>query len=97
MASKKRPFLNLQLNVFKAYKNYVRPRFNGEKGTPAMVLGLVHQRLTPTDLLSWRQDWGWYSPHPLQGHMSIRAVRARDRRNGRAGFQVPVEKRGFAD
>ena len=97
LTSKKRPFLNLQLNVFKAYKNYVRPRFNGERETPAMVLGLVHKQLKPTDLLSWRQDWGWYSPHPLQGQMSIRALRARDRRNGRAGFQVPVEKRGFAD
>ena len=97
LASKRRRFLDLQLNVFKAYKNYVRPRFNGEKATPGMVLGLVHERLAPTDLVSWRQDWGWYSPHPLRGHRSIRNVRARDRRLGRAGFQMPVEKRGFAD
>ncbi len=97
LASKRRTFLNLQLNVFKAYKNYVRPRFNGEKETPAMVLGLVRKQLKPTDLLSWRQDWGWFSPHPLQGRMSIREVRAQDRQKGRAGFQVPVERRGFAD
>ena len=73
LTSKRRRFLDLQLNVFKAYKNYVRPRFNGENATPGMVLGLVHERLAPTDLVSWRQDWGWYSPHPLRGHRSIRS------------------------
>lgn len=97
LASKQRRFLDLQLNVFQAYKNFVRPRFNGERETPGMVLRLVHRRFAPTDLVSWRQDWGWYSPHPLQGHRSIRAVRARERQLGRAGFQTPVEKRGFAD
>ena len=97
LASKKRQFLDLQLEVFKAYKNFVRPRFNGEQETPAMVLRLVHQRLALADLVSWRQDWGWFSPHPVEGHRSIRAVRARDRELGRAAFQSPVEKRGFAD
>jgi hypothetical protein len=97
LASKQRRFLDLQLNVFQAYKNFVRPRFNGEHETPGMVLRMVHQRFAPTDLVSWRQDWGWYSPHPLHGQRSIRAVRARDRQLGRAGFQTTVEKRGFAD
>ena len=97
LASKRGRFLDLQLNVFKAYKNFVRPRFNGERETPGMVLGFVNRRMEPTDLVGWRQDWGWYSPHPLQGHRSIRADRARDRQLGRAGFQNPVEKRGFAD
>ena len=97
LASKKGRFLDLQLEVFKAYKNFVRPRFNGEQETPGMILRLVHQQLAPTDLVSWRQDWGWFSPHPVDGRRSIRAVRARDRRLGRAGFQSPVEKRGFAD
>lgn len=95
--SKRRRFLDLQLGVFKAYKNFVRPRFNGEHETPGMVLRLVHRRAEPADLVSWRQDWGWFSPHPLRGHLSIRAARARDRQLGRAGFQTPVEKRGFAD
>ena len=80
-----------------AYKNYVRPRFNGDENTPAMALNLVHERLAPTDLLSWRQDWGWFSPHPLGRGRSIREERARDRRMGRASFQTPVVKRGFAD
>lgn len=97
LASKRQQFLDQQLEVFKAYKNLVRPRFNGEAATPAMVLRLVHERLAPTDLVSWRQDWGWYSLHPTDGRRSIREVRARDRRLGRAGFQVPVVKRGFAD
>jgi len=97
LASKRGRFLDLQLEVFKAYKNLVRPRFNGEVATPAMVLRLVHERLAPTDLVSWRQDWGWYSQHPVDGRRSIREVRARDRRLGRAGFQSPVEKRGYAD
>ena len=97
LASKRGRYLNLQLEVFKAYKNFARPRFNGEKATPAMVLGLVHQQLALTDLVSWRQDWGWYSPHPLRGWRSIREVRARDRRLGCAGFQTPIDKRGFAD
>jgi transposase-like protein len=97
LSSKQRRFLDLQLNVLKAYKNFVRPRFNGETETPGMVLGLVRERLAATDLVSWRQDWGWYSPHPVQGHLSIREARARDRRQGRAAFQVQVEKRGFAD
>lgn len=97
LASKRRGFLNLQLQVFVAYKNYVRPRFNGEKATPGMVLHLVHARLAPTDLVSWRQDWGWYSPHPLGRGSSIREVRARDRRAGRASSQAIVVRRGFAD
>lgn len=97
LASKQGRFLDLQLQVFRAYKNFVRPRFNGERETPAMVLGLIRQKLEPGDLLSWRQDWGWFSPHPVVGGPSIRAVRARDRQLGRAAFQTPVEKRGFAD
>jgi len=97
LASKRRRYLDLQLEVFKAYKNYVRPRFNGERETPGMVLGLVRQRMEPTDLCSWRQDWGWFSLHPTVGRASIRAVRARDRRLGLAAYQTPVVKRGFAD
>ena len=79
LASKQRLYLNLQLQVFMAFKNFVRPRFNGETETPAMVLGLIRGRMSPTDLLSWRQDWGWFSLHPLNGRMTIRSARARDR------------------
>ena len=97
LASKMRQFLNLQLHLFMAYKNFVRPRFNGDKQTPAMVLGLVRERMAPTDLLSWRQDWGWFSPHPLGGRLTLRKARARDRRRGQAAFQTPVVRRGFAE
>ena len=97
LASKRYRYLNLQLEVFMVYKNFVRPRFNGEKETPAMVLRFTHDRFSHTDLTSWRQDWGWFSPHPLGRGRSIRAVRARDRKLGRASFQTPVEKRGYAD
>jgi hypothetical protein len=97
LASKQRRYLDLQLHLFMAYKNYVRPRFNSDQQTPAMVLGLVRDKMAPTDLLSWRQDWGWYSPHPLRGRSSIREVRAQDRKLGLAAFQRPVVKRGFAD
>jgi len=97
LASKRRRYLGLQLQVFMAFKNYVRPRFNGEAQTPAMVLGLVRQRLSVQDLLGWRQDWGWFSPHPVGGRRSIREVRAAERARGLASHQTPVEKRGFAD
>ena len=61
LASKKRRFLDLQLEIFKAWRNYHRPRFNGERLTPAQRLGLVNRRFELGDLLSWRQDWGRYS------------------------------------
>jgi hypothetical protein len=96
LASKRRCYLNLQLQVFMAFKNFVRPRFNSDDETPAMVLGLIRDRMAPTDLLSWRQDWGWFSLHPLDGRITIRTARARDRRLGVAGFQKPVTQRGFA-
>ena len=97
LASKRSCFLNLQLEVFMAYKNFVRPRFNGDPETPAMVLRFTHQQLTHTDLVSWRQDWGWYSPHPTGRGRSIRSVRQQDRKRGRASHQNPVAKRGYAD
>lgn len=97
LASKRRRYLDLQLQVFQAFRNWVRPRFNTDKETPGMLLGLVGRRMGPTDVLSWRQDWGWFSPHPLHGGASIRAVRAGQRSRGMASFQHPVTKRGYAD
>ena len=67
--SKQRRFLALQLGVFACYRNYVRLRFNGEKETPAQLLGLLPQALSLEELLSWRQDWGRsWSVHPLARH-----------------------------
>ena len=47
------------------YRNYVRPRFNRDRLTPAQILGFVRRRMTPGHLLSWRQDWGARRLHPL--------------------------------
>lgn len=87
LASKQREFLDLQLNVFMAYRNYVRPRFNQEHRTPAQLLGFVPKRLKPAQLLGWRQDWGWYSTHPLSGQTSIRDYRRWERGMGRASYR----------
>jgi hypothetical protein len=57
--------LDLGLQVFRAYRNFVRPRFNREHESPAQVLGIVKRRMKPTELLSWRQDWSGRSIHPL--------------------------------
>lgn len=67
LVSKKRRYLDLGLQVFAAYRNYVRPRFNrdADKRSPAQRLGFVPRRFRVGELLSWRQDWGHWSPHPL--------------------------------
>jgi len=62
LSSKKGRFLDLALHVFMAYRNYVRRRFNRDRESPAQLLGFVRRRLRPTELLSWRQDWGAASP-----------------------------------
>ena len=65
LVSKRRWFLNLQLQLYAAFRNFVRPRFNRDDRTPAQLLGWVARRLTASQLLSWRQDWGERSGHPL--------------------------------
>jgi hypothetical protein len=65
LVSKKRRYLDLELQVFLAYRNYVRRRFNFDELSPAARLGFVPRRLTETEMLSWRQDWAERSIHPL--------------------------------
>jgi transposase-like protein len=65
LASKKRRFLDLGLQVFLAYRNYVRRRFNFDRQSPAEMLGFAPRRFEETELLSWRQDWAGSSIHPL--------------------------------
>src|SRR5262249_37711225 len=65
LVSKKRRYLDLGLQVFLAYRNYVRRRFNFDDLSPAARLGFVSRRLTETEVLSWRQDWAERSIHPL--------------------------------
>ena len=58
LVSKKREFLDQAFQMFMAWKNYVRPRFNRDKETPAMLAGIVGRKLRPGELVGWRQDFG---------------------------------------
>ena len=65
LVSKKRRYLDLGLQIFMAYRNLVRLRFNFDLFSPAQMLGFVPRRLTETEVLGWRQDWGGRSIHPI--------------------------------
>ena len=55
--SKLRVYLDLQMELFLAYRNYVRARTNYEVQSPAECLGFV-RRLTADEALSWSQRFG---------------------------------------
>ena len=65
LVSKKRRFLDLGLQIFMTYRNYVRRRFNFDRESPAQMLGFAPRRLEETEVLGWRQDWGMKSIHPI--------------------------------
>ena len=65
LVTKKRRYLDLALQLWMAYRNYVRRRFNYDRMSSAQRLGFVDRRMRPGELLSWRQDWGPASIHPL--------------------------------
>ena len=65
LASKKRRYLDLGLQMWMAYRNLVRKRFNRDEESPAQLLGFAGRRMSCGELLSWRQDWGKDSIHPL--------------------------------
>lgn len=65
LASKKRRYLDLGVQIWMAYRNYVRRRFNYDDESPAQILGFVDRRMSAGELLSWRQDWRRESIHPL--------------------------------
>lgn len=65
LVSKKRRWLDIALHVWIAWRNLVRRRFNKDEQSPAQRLGFVDRRLTPWQLVSWRQDWARRSVHPL--------------------------------
>lgn len=77
LVSKKRRYLDLGLQLWMAYRNYLRRRFNYDKQSPAQLLGFVPRRMTPGELLSWRQDWGKHSIHPLSRRGATIEGRAR--------------------
>jgi len=72
LVSKKRRYLDLGMQLWMAYRNYVRRRFNFDRASAAQRLGFASRRLRPEELLSWRQDWGRRSIHPLsRGRASV--------------------------
>jgi transposase-like protein len=80
LVSKKRRYLDLALQVHMADRNLVRRRFNRDKESPAQILGFLPRRLTPTEVLSWRQDWKERSIHPLAKQAeSVQEWRNRER------------------
>lgn len=78
LVSKTRWFLNLQLGLYCAYRNWVRPRFNRDGRTPGQLLGFVDRRLRVGELVGWRQDWGQRSPDPCgDGATTVAAFKER--------------------
>ena len=78
LVSKRRRYLDVALHVFIAYRNYVRRRFNFDECSAAQRLGLLPRRLTAEELLSWRQELGSQSIHPLaRAQESVEEWRAR--------------------
>jgi hypothetical protein len=65
LVSKMGRYLDLGLQLFMTYRNLVRRRFNYDRFSPAEMLGFAPRRLTETEVLGWRQDWGVRSQHPL--------------------------------
>src|SRR6185503_6751545 len=65
LVSKAKRYLDLGLQIFMTYRNLVRRRFNYDEFSPAQELGFAPRRLTETEVLGWRQDWGKRSPAPL--------------------------------
>ena len=72
LVSKRRRYLDIALHVFIAYRNYVRRRFNRDRESPAQRLGFARRRMTVGEVLSWRQEAGPRSLHPLGG--GVRSV-----------------------
>ncbi|MEO0481570.1 MAG: hypothetical protein AAF196_19030, partial [Planctomycetota bacterium] len=65
LVSKRRWHLNSHLQIFLAFRNLVRPRFNRDDESPAQLAGWLPRRLRPWQVLSWRQDFGERSGYPL--------------------------------
>jgi len=80
LVSKKGRFLDLAVQVWMAYRNFVRRRYNHDQDSPGQMLGFVDRRMRPEQLLSWRQDWRRESIHPLsRNETSVEAWMARRR------------------
>lgn len=72
LVSKEGRFLDLGLQVWMTYRNWIRRRFNRDDFSAAQTVGLTDRRWTFRDALSWRQDWGQRSPYALsKGHQTV--------------------------
>lgn len=71
-------YLRRQLDLFAAYRNWHRPRTNGEplQQAPGVLLRLIPRNLEAAELLAWRQDWRLRSIHPTStdGHTTHAAA-----------------------
>lgn len=65
LVSKRRWYLNGHLYLYIVSRNLVWPRFNRDHESPAQLAGWLPRRLRPWQVLSWRQDFGDASGHPL--------------------------------
>ncbi len=65
LVSKKCRYLDLHLRLINGFRNWVIPRFNADKMTPAQFAGFAERPLRLSELLGWRQDWGALSPSPF--------------------------------
>jgi hypothetical protein len=65
LASKKRRYLDLGFQMLMAWRNYVRPRFNRDRRTPAEIAGFARRGVRVEELLGWRQDWAGRSLSPF--------------------------------
>ena len=65
LTSKKRRYLDIGIHLHIAYRNWIRRRFNRDRESAAQLLGFAPRRMTFHELLSWRQEFGKRSPHPL--------------------------------
>lgn len=77
LASKKRRYLDLGLHVWISFRNLVRRRFNFDECSPAQLAGFADRRFSFGELVTWRQDWGPSSIHPLSrsGKRAVSRIR----------------------
>jgi len=80
LVTKRRRALRLQLEMFAAYRNWIRPRTNNDPDwlTPGVVLGFSRRAFSFEEAVAWRQDWRQLSAHPTceRGRLTIAGTAA---------------------
>lgn len=95
LASKKRRYLDLGIQMWMTYRNLIRRRFNHDQASPAEMLGFVDRRMTHGEVLSWRQDWRKQSIHPLSTRCTSIADWAKRRARRRDGCNTEASQFRF--